>query len=206
MASCSRCCSDLFTRSGVQTDYQWVILSQADTGTALHQDPDYTIAWNSLLTGVKLWALFPLHLGPDSAFQCSAECSRSREGDISVQSWFSHLLPQLDTRTWYGRSTTTFLQRPGDTLYLPPRMGHAILNLEENISVTENYFLVDSLEEIIHGLMMGESVMSGQAHERRLWLSLYNNLLDKEDRKVARSIMDQVQEGLDLNPELCDSS
>ena len=85
-------------------------------------------------------------------------------------------------------------------------MGHAILNLEENISVTENYFLVDSLEEIIHGLMMGESVMSGQAHERRLWLSLYNNLLDKEDRKVARSIMDQVQEGLDLNPNLCDSS
>ena len=195
--------SDLFNSSGVQTDYQWVILSQADTGTALHQDPDYTSAWNSLLTGVKLWALLPLDLSQDSAFMCSPDCSRSREGDISVQSWFSHLLPQLEERRWYGRSLLTFIQRPGDTLYLPPRISHAILNLEENISVTENYFLVDSLEEIIHGLMMGESVMSGHTHERRLWLNLYNNLLDRKDREVARSLMDQVQEGLNLNPELC---
>ena len=166
------------------------------------------MAWNSLLSGVKLWALLPLEVGPplENVFTCSAECSEGREGEISVEAWFSHLLPQLAGRTWYGRSVSQFLQRPGDTLYLPPRMAHAILNLEENISVTENYFLADSLEELIHGLMMGESVMSGEHHEERLWRWLYYNLLDREERAVARNIIDQVQAGLELNPELCSSS
>ena len=200
--------SDLFNISGIQTDYQWAILSQANTGTGLHLDPDYTVAWNSLLTGVKYWALLPLEVGPplENVFTCSAECSESREGEISVEAWFSHLLAQLRGRTWYGRSVVEFLQRPGDTLYLPPRMAHAILNLEENISLTENYFLADSLEELIHGLMMGESVMSGEHYEERLWRWLYNNLLDSEERAVARNIIDQVQAGLELNPELCSSS
>ena len=200
--------SDLFNISAVPTDYQWAILSQANTGTGLHLDPDYTIAWNSLLSGVKLWALLPLELGPplENVFTCSAECSEGREGEISVEAWFSHLLPQLAGRTWYGRSVSQFLQRPGDTLYLPPRMGHAILNLEENISVTENYFLADSLEELLHGLMMGESVMSGEEYEERLWLSLYHNLLNKEERATARNIINQVQAGLEQNPELCYSS
>lgn len=190
----------------MQTDYQWAILSQTNTGTSLHLDPPYTVAWNSLLSGVKYWALLPLEVGPmENVFTCSAECSESREGEISVESWFSHLLPQLAGRTYYGREVVQFLQRPGDTLYLPPRMGHAILNLEENISVTENYFLADSLEQLIHGLMMGESVMSGEDHEERLWLSLYNNLLDREQRAVARNIINQVQAGLEQKPELCDS-
>ena len=203
---CCRFPSDLFNISGVQTDYQWAILSQTNTGTSLHLDPPYTVAWNSLLSGVKYWALLPLEVGPmENVFTCSAECSESREGEISVESWFSHLLPQLAGRTYYGREVVQFLQRPGDTLYLPPRMGHAILNLEENISVTENYFLADSLEQLIHGLMMGESVMSGEDHEERLWLSLYNNLLDREQRAVARNIINQVQAGLEQKPELCDS-
>ena len=72
--------------------------------------------------------------------------------------------------------------------------------------MTENYFLADSLEELIHGLMMGESVMTGEDYEERLWLSLYNNLLDREERAVARNIINQVQAGLEQNPELCYSS
>ena len=30
-------------------------------------------------------------------------------------------------------------------------VGHAVMNLEDNISVTENYFLVDSLDDYIQG-------------------------------------------------------
>ena len=55
--------------------------SQADTGTALHLDPDYTIAWNSVLAGVKLWALLPLDLDLATAdqFSCRPGCSHSRQ-------------------------------------------------------------------------------------------------------------------------------
>ena len=55
--------------------------SQADTGTALHLDPDYTIAWNSVLAGTKLWALLPLDLAPATADQlsCRPGCSHTRQ-------------------------------------------------------------------------------------------------------------------------------
>ena len=124
------------------TDYQWVLLSQADTGTIIHQDPPYTSTWNSVLSGAKLWALLPLEVGPplEPAFICSIMCSKDRQKDMSLWSWFSHLLPQLEDRKWYGRSLMSFTQGPGDTLYLPPSIPHAVLNLEDTVSVTEELY------------------------------------------------------------------
>ena len=79
--------------------------SQADTGTSLHLDPDYTVAWNTVLSGVKLWSVLPLDMIPVSPdqFSCQPSCSQVREGEISIESWFSNILPQLMNRSWYGR-------------------------------------------------------------------------------------------------------
>ena len=35
--------------------------------------------------------------------------------------------------------------------FIAGSVGHAVMNLEDNISVTENYFLVDSLDDYIQG-------------------------------------------------------
>ena len=125
---------DLYHLSGLDTDYQWAILrsefvlmsprravstnncfSQADTGTSLHLDPDYTVAWNTVLSGVKLWSVLPLDMIPVSPdqFSCQPSCSQVREGEISTESWFSNILPQLMNRTWYGRKPILFFQNPG---------------------------------------------------------------------------------------------
>ena len=62
------------------------------------------------------------------------------------------------------------LQRPGETLYLPARTAHAILNLEENLSVTENYLATSGLEDLVHGLLLGESALQPSSRENeRLW-------------------------------------
>ena len=62
------------------------------------------------------------------------------------------------------------LQRPGETLYLPARTAHAILNLEENLSVTENYLATSGLEDLVHGLLLGESALHPSSRENeRLW-------------------------------------
>ena len=37
----------------------WVITSQAETGSHPHEDPDLTGAWNYLINGYKWWAVFP---------------------------------------------------------------------------------------------------------------------------------------------------
>ena len=55
------------------------------------------------------------------------------EGEISPYSWFEHILPQLQGRNWYGESVKLMLQSPGDTLFIPSRAPHAVINLDWSI-------------------------------------------------------------------------
>ena len=83
-------------------------------------------------------------------------------------------------------------------------MAHAILNVEDNVSVTENYFLMNSLEDLIHGVMVGEDALDPDIKtNEKLWKSLYNKLMSKDDRKSARSMIDQVESMLENNPDFC---
>ena len=87
-----------------------------------------------------MWALLPLEVGPvDTILDCSSKCSKDKQKDMSLLSWFSHILPQLEDRKWYGRTPVSFTQVPGSTLYLPPNIPHAVLNLEDSVSVTEDF-------------------------------------------------------------------
>ena len=51
--------NDLYHATGYENDYNWVIMSQAFTGSQLHCDPDLTGAWNYLIHGYKHWVIFP---------------------------------------------------------------------------------------------------------------------------------------------------
>ena len=51
--------NDLFNATGYENHYNWVILSQAKTGSYIHVDPDITGAWNYLISGYKHWVIFP---------------------------------------------------------------------------------------------------------------------------------------------------
>ncbi len=50
---------DLYHATGYENHYNWVIMSQANTGSQLHGDPDLTGAWNYLIHGYKHWVIFP---------------------------------------------------------------------------------------------------------------------------------------------------
>jgi len=67
-----------------------------DTGTELHMDPDFTSPWNTVLQGHKWWVLMPPEVLPD-AFLCDSGCS-AKDTDITVLSWYTHVLPQLRNR------------------------------------------------------------------------------------------------------------
>ena len=81
----------------------------------------------------------------------------------------SHLtidLIKLFFRKFYGNKLKEFVQGPGETIYMPVgradfsplfklflkgHLAHAVMNIDENLSVTENLFLPDSLEDWVHG-------------------------------------------------------
>ena len=51
--------NDLYIGTRYETHFNWVILSQANTGSLLHVDPDCTAAWNYVIHGYKHWVIFP---------------------------------------------------------------------------------------------------------------------------------------------------
>eukprot|EP00090_Calanus_glacialis_P031463 TRINITY_DN5196_c0_g1_i2.p1 TRINITY_DN5196_c0_g1~~TRINITY_DN5196_c0_g1_i2.p1 ORF type:complete len:477 (+),score=100.44 TRINITY_DN5196_c0_g1_i2:326-1756(+) len=197
---------DMYAAAGIPTNYHWVIINQADTGTELHMDPPYTMAWNTVLRGRKWWVLLPPEL-PHEQVVCNRLCSKTKLGDFSTMSWFTHILPQLRGRKWYGNTVKEFILREGETLYLPPNTGHTIMNLEDSIAVTENFFTIDSLEDYIHGVMAGKSIVQYNHDSEELtdffWKPLYNKLLGNKERAVARAIMEQVEQEIQKDPEIC---
>ena len=102
----------------------------------------------------------------------------------------------IECRKWYGYEVKEFIQGPGETIYMPGNLAHAILNIEENISVTENYFLIDSLEDWVHGMMTGDNLMDDESNgkgEERFWKAMYFKHLETEDRNAVRAMMDQME-------------
>ena len=117
------------------------------------------------------------------------------------------VFPILSCRSWYGSPVREFLQGPGETIYMPGNIAHAILNIEENISVTENYFLIDSLDDWIHGLMTGDMLLEDDSDgtvEKMFWKAMYYKNLGSEDRSAVRAMINQVEKMTTNNKELCE--
>ncbi len=49
----------MYAATGFKNDLDWVIISQENTGSHPHNDPDLTGAWNYLINGYKWWVIFP---------------------------------------------------------------------------------------------------------------------------------------------------
>jgi ankyrin repeat protein len=76
-------------------------------------------AVNTLLAGVKLWAVWP----PAAAFFA--------DGVTAGQWWQGH----LNGSSAVAGGHFLFLQGPGEAVYLPPLWGHAVLNLADSVGV-----------------------------------------------------------------------
>ena len=112
-------------------------------------------------------------------------------------------------RKWYGSTVREFVQGPGETIYMPGNLAHAIMNIEDNISVTENYFLVDSLDDWVHGMMTGENLIDDESdgtEEGRFWKAMYYRELGKEDRAELRAMREQVEHMVNNNGEACEET
>ena len=112
-------------------------------------------------------------------------------------------------RKWYGSTVVEFVQGPGETIYMPGNLAHAIMNIEDNISVTENYFLVDSLDDWVHGMMTGENLIDDESdgtEEGRFWKAMYYRELGKEDRAEIRAMREQVEYMVNNNGEACEET
>ena len=58
----------------------------------------------------------------------------------------------------YGRRVMQFVQRPGEAVFLPSGMPHAVLNLRDSVAVTRNHLFVDALDSELHRLELPQGI------------------------------------------------
>ena len=98
------------------------------------------------------------------------------------------------------------MQGPGETIYMPGSLAHGVFNIDNNLSVTENYLLVDSIDDQVHGVMIGEEAIGGDYNirdEERIWRSLYYETLQQSDRRALKAMRDQVEEMVSSRGDIC---
>lgn len=114
----------------------WLLVGAKRSGTPIHNHP-FTVAWNVLLTGCKLWAAMPPAADELAADQGSALGWFLRNG---------RLLP---------RGGAVIVQRPGETVFIPMGWWHVVLNCEESTAVSSSLALRRDFVES-HGELLAD--------------------------------------------------
>ena len=152
--------------------HRFIIVGGERTGAVVHQDPKCSGAWNTCLFGTKRWVFFPptvtreqLQLEPAAATGDAATDGTGTGGGAGAGEgedyrrvppayWWASTYPALRRRGGLGMREV--LQRPGDTVYVPPRWWHAVLNLPDDgaaealtLCVTQNVLTAPMLLELL---------------------------------------------------------
>ena len=132
-------------------------------------------AWNTLVLGYKWWILYPdLHqsLSQKKNVWCDSACS---EDNIHLHYWYANVASQSQKFIHEASSKPiSILQGPGDTIYIPDRWMHALLNLADTVSVTHNYASVTNIVRVFHQILV-----RGKEED---WMKIYYDVLDDEQR------------------------
>ena len=115
--------------------HRWVLIGSKWSGTTIHTDPLGTSAWNASLAGYKYWVLFPP--GTDAKTVKGKHLMKKGEDNEAIQ--YFHLIYPRIIESGNFEKTYEFIQRPGDTVFIPGGWWHAVLNLSDTIAVTQNY-------------------------------------------------------------------
>lgn len=113
--------------------YRWFLMGPKRSGTCVHVDPLGTAAWNALLVGSKRWVLFE----PGTSREV-VKGTTLYKGDDEPINYFADILPQI-RQTFPHARRFEFLQKPGETVVVPPGWWHAVINLEDTIAITHNF-------------------------------------------------------------------
>lgn len=133
--------------------FRWFLFGCAKTGSPFHRDPNGTSAWNAVTHGHKRWALYPPWMDRIPGQYPDDHHPNSHK-------WWSLIYPTLAPQD----KPIEFIQGPGDLIFIPSGWWHAVLNLDETLSVTQNFVNVQNLDAVVHSLYHSE-----MAHVMQYW-------------------------------------
>jgi histone arginine demethylase JMJD6 len=160
--------ADLFALVGDKRrpPHRWFLVGPERSGSSLHIDPLGTSAWNTLISGMKLWVLFD-PAAPKKLVK--GEHLKHKGEDNEAITYFSRILPRIaqeEERKAGGPSLgmMMFVQYPGQTVFVPGGWWHAVINLEPSVAVTQNFCSAHNFP------VVWRKARKGRKHMARRWL------------------------------------
>jgi histone arginine demethylase JMJD6 len=115
--------------------FRWIIIGPKRSGADMHHDELHTVAWNTLVYGKKRWLIFP----PESFKKESYE-----EMETGIN-WYINCYDKYKHLDHYD-----IIQKPGETVVIPPNWWHCVINLEESVAISQNYSPPSEYENAKH--------------------------------------------------------
>ena len=136
---------DLFKYVGEirRPPYRWILIGPKRSGSSIHIDPLGTSAWNTLLSGIKRWVMFPPNTPKDIV---KGEKYMTNDDDNEAITYFTRILPRIKQaereRIQQGLPSLGIrecMQYPGETIFVPGGWWHSVLNIQDSIAITQNF-------------------------------------------------------------------
>lgn len=111
----------------------WLYVGVRNTFSELHRDIWWTSAWNYLIQGRKLWLIYPSTYSE----MIGRDKERYNIGGKKIDSIENDMLRPL-----------ICIQESGEMVFVPGDYYHAVINLEDSISLTENFMNETNYEKV----------------------------------------------------------
>ena len=127
-------------------DYNWLLIGPRRSGSYIHYDPFSMSAWNTSLYGHKKWIF--IEPGCDrniaEAFDFRTE---ENQYNFDAINHIINLYPKL-LEEGFVKKKYEFIQKRGDTIFLPSRWWHVVLNIDDTIAITQNFTNEGNFENV----------------------------------------------------------
>lgn len=149
---------DLFHVMGdKRPDYRWIIAGAGESCSKWHIDPNFTHAWNAVVSGSKLWLLLPFDCVPCGVYP--SEDLTEVTQPVSLAEWF-HLYFEATVETW-GEKLFMTIAKPSEVVFIPSRWWHCVVNLEPTVAITQNYLALSNLKKALRMMKFNPELVSG---------------------------------------------
>ncbi|CAH2352306.1 hypothetical protein CLIB1423_06S03422 [[Candida] railenensis] len=120
--------------SNCRPDHAWLIVGPKRSGSTFHKDPNYTSAWNTALTGRKLWIMLPGDITPPGVGTDDEESEVT--SPVGIAEWVISGFFNDSIKIPECKIGITF---PGECMYVPSGWWHSVINLDDSVALTQNF-------------------------------------------------------------------
>ncbi|AET37521.1 uncharacterized protein Ecym_1282 [Eremothecium cymbalariae DBVPG len=157
-------CNDYFTlfqQDGIncRPDHRWLIVGPTRSGSTFHKDPNHTSAWNTTLSGMKLWVMLPPDVKPPGVSTDEAE--EEVTCPVGIAEWILSGYYNDSVKLAQQGQCKIAVTFPGECLYVPAGWWHTVINLTDSVALTENFVPEPILPKVLNFFKNKKNQISG---------------------------------------------